>query len=941
MPMVRDPSANFRRRIAPEALLDLVRSVALELHPQGVGRAGLSLDSSLERDFGLDSLGRVEMLARLERTFGISLNEQAVAAAESPRDLLRAAKAAGASLVERREPVSRPLIDTGAGEPVEAHTLKEVLDWHTDRHPEQVHIELYDDDGSVSSITYGDLRTSAGMVASGLMQRGLQTGETVALMLPTGRDYLDALYGTLLAGGVPVPLYPPVRPSQLEDHLRRQTAILANARTRILVSFDRARPLLRLVASGAPDMHTVVTVDELRQDGPECRVAPAGHDTALLQYTSGSTGQPKGVVLNHANILANLRASGYATAIGPSDTFISWLPLYHDMGLIGACFGTLYFGFPLVLMSPLSFLTRPHRWLWAIHRHHGTITAAPNFAYELCLHRIDDRDLEGLDLGSLRLAFNGAEPVSPKSISEFSKRFAAHGFRPGAMYPVYGLAENTVAMAFPPVGREPVIDSVDRERFTRTGRASPAGPGERAPLSFVSCGMPIPGHEFRIIDSSGSELGERREGRLQFRGPSATSGYFRNPEANRRLFHGDWLDTGDLAYIAGGELYLTGRTKDIVIRAGRNIYPHELEEAIGEIPGVRKGCVAVFGSPDPGSGTERLVVVAESRAMAEDVRNDLARKITNLAVDLVGLPPDEVLVVPPHTVLKTSSGKLRRAAGRDLYEQGRIGQAGRAVWLQVTRVALSTVRPRLRRARQATGDLLYGLYSWLIAGLATPVLWSTAVLMPGAHRRWRMVAAGLRTLARLTATPLTVHGLEHLPGDRPFVVAANHASYLDSLILPAVLPCRLAYVAKREFLDNLFTRIPLKRLGVLFAERWDAERGAEDTENLLAELRSGRSLAFFPEGTFDRSPGLMPFRMGAFVVASQAGVPVVPVIIRGSRAKLRAYQWRPGRGAVSVLVLPPVSPGGPEWSDAIALRDTVRDDILRFCGEPDLAVPRG
>ncbi len=236
-------------------------------------------------------------------------------------------------------------------------------------------------------------------------------------------------------------------------------------------------------------MRRIVTVDGLRAAAATCTPPPlTAEDTAFLQYTSGSTGIPKGVILSHANLLANIRAMGRAINAGPDDVFVSWLPLYHDMGLIGAWLGSLYHGCQFVVMSPLAFLMHPERWLWTIHRHRGTLSASPNFGYELCLNRIDPAQLAGLDLRSWRLAFNGAEPVSPETVLRFSHRFASYGFRPEAMAPVYGLAESTVGLAFPPVGRGPVIDHVRRLPMLQSGRAEPAGPDETDPLRFVACG---------------------------------------------------------------------------------------------------------------------------------------------------------------------------------------------------------------------------------------------------------------------------------------------------------------------------------------------------------------------------------------------------------------------------------------------------------------------
>ena len=291
---------------------------------------------------------------------------------------------------------------------------------------------------------------------------------------------------------------------------------------------------------------------------------------------------------------------GKAVQVTSTDVFVSWLPLYHDMGLIGAWLGSLYHAFPLVVMSPLTFLARPERWLWAIHKHRGTLSASPNFGYELCLRKIPDTALAGLDLSSWRMAFNGAEPVSPETIARFAQRFGQYGLRPQAMAPVYGLAECSVGLAFPPPGRGPLIDCIRRDSFMRTGHAEPAGSDEADVLRVtrMRAGR-FSGHEIRIVDATGRELGERVEGHLEFKGPSATSGYFRNPEQTRLLFHGEWLDSGDFAYMAEGDVYLTGRSKDIIIRAGRNIYPYELEECRGRHPRHPQGLRCGLRQPRP------------------------------------------------------------------------------------------------------------------------------------------------------------------------------------------------------------------------------------------------------------------------------------------------------------------------------------------------------
>ena len=454
----------------------MLRDLVEELHPHSKGRIAVDLDSRLDRDLGLDSLTRMELLARLERRWEASLPASAVAEADTPRDLLRVLRGAGGEAATIRSEPDAPLrAMPGQVPPSGTTTLVEALKWHAARHPDRVHVHLLDESGGSAQLTYGALYEGARRVAGGLQRRGLAPGESVAIMLPTGLEYLQAFFGVLLAGGVPVPIYPPARMSQLEDHLRRHARILDNARARRLVTFRPALAVSRLLSAQIEAVHGVLDVDDLvRSSLPEREWSPASADVALLQYTSGSTGSPKGVVLTHADLLASLDAMHQALEIDGEDIFVSWLPLYHDMGLIGAWLGSLYYAMPLVLMSPLVFLARPVRWLEAIHHYRATLSGGPNFAYEMCRRRISDAELEGLDLGSWRVAFNGAEPVSPETQEGFAARLAHRGFDPRALTPVYGLAEAALGVAFTPVGRGPRYDRVERESMQRNGFAKVA-----------------------------------------------------------------------------------------------------------------------------------------------------------------------------------------------------------------------------------------------------------------------------------------------------------------------------------------------------------------------------------------------------------------------------------------------------------------------------------
>ncbi|MGI9384305.1 MAG: AMP-binding protein, partial [Methyloligellaceae bacterium] len=827
-----------------------------------------------------------------------------------------------------------------AAEPAHARTLFEVLDAHVRAHGDRPHIRLWISDGEDTCISYAELDRAAHGVALGLIGQGLRPGERAAIMLPTGAAFFQAFLGVLLAGAIPVPIYPPFRRAQIEDHLRRQAGILRNAEASFLITEDEIRNVGVLLHGLTESLRRVVTVEDINTGG-RLGESPACDDetVALIQYTSGSTGAPKGVVLTHANLLANIRSMGTMMEASSADIFVSWLPLYHDMGLIGAWLGCLYYGAPTTIMPPLAFLADPARWLRAIHHYRATLSAAPNFAFELCMKNVRDADVEGLDLGSLRMVVNGAEPVSPGTIARFTERFRKFGFRPESLAPVYGLAENSVGLAFPPVGRKPLIDRIEREALSRRGIAVPVEPDDLTALEFVACGQPIPGHEVRVVDAAGHELPDRQQGRLEFRGASATAGYFRNEEKTRALFDGNWLDTGDLAYIAGGDVYITGRVKDLIIRAGRNIYPHELEEFVAGIEGVRKGCVAVFASHDARTGTERLVVLAETRITEPARLQRLRDAIADASTTVLDRPPDEIVLAPPHTVPKTSSGKIRRSAAREIYESGAIGRPRRALWLQLARLGLVGAANRLRRWMRLARDTAYSAYWWGVLCLLAALAWLFVVLLP--RRSWRHGAIRLaaRAFLRLTGTPLDVRW-ERRPPETGAMLVANHSSYLDALVVSAAVPGELRFVAKEELASQIVAGTFLRRIGTLFVRRTDVEGGIEDTKSIRAAARSGARIVSFPEGTLTRMPGLLDFRLGAFNAAAEAGVPVVPVTILGTRSILRGGQWFPRRGRVTVHIAEPLLPDGTDFAAALRLRDEARTRILAQCGEPDLARER-
>lgn len=917
-----------------QKVLEILRQFVMELGMDRAARA-VSLDAALDRDLGLGSLERVELLFRIEKAFSVQIPEHRVAQARTPRDLvealLQAKRPRQTYFLERLVPIGE-----ASPPPVSAATLVEVLLTRAESEPDRAHLYLPQESGEERRITYRELLDSANLIAGNLMERGLHQKETVAIMLPTGSDFFFSFFGVLLAGGIPVPLYPPFRLDQIEEYAHRQVAILRKAEARFLITSQQVKGLARLLRPLVPSLAGIIATEDLRAAPTGLtRITLRGADPALIQFTSGSTGMPKGVLLAHENILANIRAIVQAAAFRPTDVGVSWLPLYHDMGLIGSWLCALYFGIPVAILSPLTFLTRPERWLWTIHYHQATLSAAPNFAYELCVRKIDDRAIEGLDLSSWRIAFNGAEPVSPDTLARFTRRFAPYGFRKEALLPVYGLAESSVALSFPTLGHPPRIDPVARETFERRRKAAPASPSESAPLRFVSCGVPLPGHEIRIVDSRGHLVVERIEGTLQFRGPSVMKGYFQDPGATEAVFRDGWCDSGDLAYRADGEIFITGRRKDIIIKAGRNLYPQEVEEVAGEITGIRKGCVAAFGVTDPEIGTEKLVIVAETREEGKEVRRRLAGEAMERVAVATDVRPDLVLMVPPGTVPKTSSGKLRRSACREAYLRGEIVRRRRAPSIQIARLWIGSLSARVKRRIAALGGLIYAGYVGIILFITLLPTWIGLLLAPGRGTSARLSRRWARLFLRLAGCPLTVEGESNLIRAGPLILVSNHASYLDAIVLMAVLPPTFLFVAKQELTRAPIIRTFIRRVGHLTVSRIDL-RSVEDTERIKAALQTGWSVLIFPEGTFSRVRGLRSFRLGAFKVAAETATPVCPIALRGTREYLWPGRWIPRRGPIHLVIGDPIIPKGKEWREIVRLRDAAKEEILRHCGEPSL-----
>ena len=538
-------------------------------------------------------------------------------------------------------------------------------------------------------LSWADLEESARRWSAVLASRGVVRHKRVALVLQTSPEFFELFFAIALLGAVPVPLYPPVRLGGPADFNARTAAMLESVDASLLVTDRRIRKRLEgVVDLYSPPLGCLVLDREVLDGGEEsASLKPADtptagqieadpDDLALVQFSSGTTGSPRPVGLTHRALLAQARIlnSFWAqTETGVQHCGVSWLPLYHDMGLIGGLLPALLRPSKLCLLSPETFVARPAVWLRAISQERATISAAPDFAYRLCVERIRDRDLEGVDLSSWTYALNGAEAVSAETMRNFSERFEPWGFDPMAFTPVYGLAEAALAVTFGGTDGSFVSSRYDREALA-AGRAVDAADG----VELVSVGRPVPGFEIQLRTAEGAVQPPRRVGHLWSRGPSLMSGYLGQAEATARTLRDGWMDTGDLGFVDGDELFLCGRSKDVLVLNGRNYDPAWVEKSAGEIEGIQwGGAVAVSWVPGASQG-EELLLFAEQSLPAKKTAEEIERECRAQVLSDTGLRVARFVLLEPGSLPRTSSGKNRRAAALDCFEAGDFAEVGAA-----------------------------------------------------------------------------------------------------------------------------------------------------------------------------------------------------------------------------------------------------------------------
>ena len=520
--------------------------------------------------------------------------------------------------------------------------------------------------GEATFFPYRDVLARAQRCAGALQALGLNRGDRVAVILPTSIDFLDSFLGVMLAGGIPAPLYPPIQLGKLDEYFVRSQRMIEKIGARFLITDRLISMVLGPLAQAVASSCSTVQADKLHGAHAWTRIEVDPDSPAFLQFSSGTTLEPKAVVITHKNLLSNLAMidSFFAafTAEEVERGGVCWIPLYHDMGLIGCMFMGLYHPGTMTYIGPDVFISRPRIWLETMSRYQAVVSAAPDFAYALCTTKIKDEELSGIDLSHWKVTFNGAEPIDPNNMARFCERFAPYGFRAAAMTPGYGLAEAGLAVSLAPFLEPPRVTEFDTALLAEARTAVPR-PGRK----IVSVGRPVPGLVVQVQDERGAEVPAGTVGTIMVKGPSVTPGYFNDPELSREIIRDGWLNTGDLGFVYDGDLYVSGRIKDLIIIRGRNIAPQQIEHLVAGTDGLRIASIAAVGCTFDGEG-EQLVVLAErdtgSQRPDADIQAEIAQRITAGS----SLIPRDIRIVEAGTLPRTASGKLRRSEILRLYQ---------------------------------------------------------------------------------------------------------------------------------------------------------------------------------------------------------------------------------------------------------------------------------
>jgi acyl-CoA synthetase (AMP-forming)/AMP-acid ligase II len=556
-------------------------------------------------------------------------------------------------------------------------TFSELLQGHYESSPDKICITLLHAGQPDRPVTYRELIHGSERYAASLAAQGIQPGEVVLLILQHGIDLLFAYYGTVLHGAVPS-IMPFLTEKLLPERYRTDLAALVSVtRPAAVITYREFDPEVRAsLKPGEDSVRALIVSDQVDVANLQANLNPIDFDSlggmqrkpddiALLQHSSGTTGLQKGVALSHGAVYNQLTHYANVIRLSDEDVFVSWLPLYHDMGLIACWLMPLLMGNPLILMSPFDWIRAPYRLMQVVSKYKGTLSWLPNFAYNFCAQKVRDRDLEGVDLSTWRLVSNCSEPVRWESHQAFHERFKNHGLRYETLATCYAMAENVFAVTQGGVGSPLVFEDVDRESLQEKKLAHPAKDGD-AVIRMLGCGKSIPGTKVRVVDTKGHDLPDRHVGEVVLQSDCMLAGYFNRPDATEKAFLDGWYLTGDYGYLVDGELYITGRKKDLIIVGGKNIYPQDLELLAYTVPGVHTGRASAFGIFNEANGTEDVVLVAEADDSPEEWEK-IADGIRAAVTRGSAVALRYVHIVGRHWLVKTSSGKVARSANREKF----------------------------------------------------------------------------------------------------------------------------------------------------------------------------------------------------------------------------------------------------------------------------------
>jgi len=550
-------------------------------------------------------------------------------------------------------------------------TFSDLLKNFYEKEPQRVALHMLLSGQPDQPMTYRQLLKGAAAYARALEQHGVQPGEVVVLILQHGYELIYAFFGAILHGAIPS-IMPFLTEKLLPERYRADLAALVTiTQPSAVVTYPDFASEVHAALQPGSSVHTVIVSDKIGAPLDPDFTALGGmrrspQDIVLLQHSSGTTGLQKGVSLTHQAVFNQLESYSQALRLVPEDVIVSWLPLYHDMGLIAGFLMPILWGVPLVLMSPFEWVRAPYKLLQAVSRYKGTLSWLPNFAYNFCTQKIRERDLAGVDLSSWRAISNCSEPMRYASHQAFLERFRSYGLRPAALATCYAMAENVFAVTQGGLDGPVTVDEIDRDAFQIERQARPASPG-RPSIKMLSAGRPVRGTQVKVVADDGRRLPERGVGEVALRSNCMLAGYYHRPDATEQAFRDGWYLTGDYGYIADGEVYISGRKKDLIIVGGKNIYPQDLETLAMEVEGVHPGRVVAFGVFNEEAGTEEVIIVAEVDTEAEEERQQIAASIRQTVTRGSAVALRNVYLTGPHWIAKTSSGKTARLANRDKY----------------------------------------------------------------------------------------------------------------------------------------------------------------------------------------------------------------------------------------------------------------------------------